>query len=83
MPVVYIQHVCRHWQKSPLMSAYWQSSTLPPLFEGWIVVEDRQRRQQHAHMMKNGPDHADDKSNHLPVANKADEKQMMSVSPLY
>lgn len=75
MPDVYIQHVCR------VRTDRAQHS--PPLFEGWIVVEDRQRRQQHAHMMKNGPDHAADKSNHLPVANKADEKQMMSVSPLY
>lgn len=48
-----------------------------------IVVEGRQRRQQHAHTMKNSPDHAADKSNHLPVANKADKKQMMSVSRLY
>lgn len=48
-----------------------------------IVVEDRQWCQQHAHTMMNSPDHATDKSNHLPVANKADKKQMMSVSPLY
>lgn len=46
-----------------------------------VVVEDR--RQRYTHMMMNSPDPATDKSNHLPVANKANKKQMMSVSPLY
>lgn len=35
-----------------------------------------------ARMMMNGGDHAADRPDHLPVAGKADEKQMMSVSPL-
>lgn len=35
-----------------------------------------------ARMMMNGGDHVADRLDHLPVAGKADEKQMMSVSPL-
>lgn len=46
---------------------------------GWLFV----RRQQTCTMMRNCPDHAADSSNHLPVASKADKKQMMSVPPPY
>lgn len=41
------------------------------------------RLQQTYTMMRNCPDHAADSSNHLPVASKADKKQMMSVPPPY
>lgn len=46
---------------------------------GWLFV----RLQQTCTMMRNCPDHAADSSNHLPVASKADKKQMMSVPPPY